>query len=199
MRDRGLPLAYDAAMGRHPAVRRALGALAAVIVASLAGGIAWVARMEPLVHGDYFSCGLSHVENRGRACVLRYEHGEETIWAFVLRNDGPVAVTVAGVPYEEGHLLDQQEVLLWPENGPAVFELRQPPLVPFATFTLRPGEERLVAVRARFDNCERYDPGTGETLAAVGVRFRVFGLSRHASVGLWRHIEVESPADCPDR
>src|SRR3990172_7189596 len=115
--------------------RVAVWLVALVLIAS--GGVAlWALRYQPLVHGDYFACGVLEIRVEGRACVVEYRRDRGTIWAFTLRNEGSVGVTVTGVALagSEAGLLRTESVLMWPRNGLDVFRLKEGPLVPIGSF-----------------------------------------------------------------
>lgn len=71
--------------------------------------------------------------------------------------------------------------------------------VPFRPFTLRPNETRDVVVRERMHACEWNEPGSSNAMTALGVHYRVLGLTRHTALETPVQVVVSSPVadECP--
>ena len=184
------PAPYDAL------VRRASAVITAAVLL-FGAGLVWVVRAAPLEAGSYFFCGRHQVADRGESCIVEYHDGRDLLWAFSVRNGGPVGVTVTGVVAPRDGLLLAAELLMWPRNGVGGFD--EDAFVPFAPFELPPGQERVIAYVSRFGGCEDYVSATSATIGKVEVRFRLLGVPRGQETELLRSIEVPAPVDCPGR
>jgi len=159
----------------------------------LAAGLVWVVRAAPLEAGSYFFCGRYEVSDQGKTCLVEYHEGRDFLWAFSIRNGGPVGVTITGVVAPEAKVLRPAELLMWPRNGVEAFD--ESAFAPFEPFDLPAGQERVLAYVSRFGRCE----DAGEAPPAIGrveVRFRMLGVPRGQETGLLRSLEVASPVGC---
>jgi len=71
----------------------------------------------------------------------------------------------------------------------------------FVSFSLSPQEQKLIVVRAEFDNCVGWAAGTVQSFSVPTIRFRVLGVTRRVQLSASWTIQVRSPpdADCPGR
>lgn len=131
--------------------------------------------------------------------VLRYRHDEETVYAFGLRNRGPIGVTVTAMEpaLDPLALLEPLEVRLFPPGADRRLDASEP----FAPFTLAPGEERTALVVARFGSCEYYTERALDLHDTHRVGFRLLGVPMIQEVAYPMEVVVRSPTivNCPDR
>ncbi|MBW3663760.1 MAG: hypothetical protein KY469_11725 [Actinobacteria bacterium] len=133
---------------------------------------------------------------------LPYEHGGEVAYAFVVRNDGPVGITVTSVDAGVGErtLLSPYGVFVLPPGAPLDGgELEHG--TAFTPFALGSGEERVIVVRGTFDNCEYFHERNLEPHASIDIGYRMLGVPGNQRVEFDRDIVVKSPmiVGCPDR
>lgn len=175
--------------------RRRRVVVAAVLAAVLAAGW-WVAPRTVALGADVtptFGDGTQAVElpqfGEGGSYVLAYEDGAYGSVQIPLRNERPFPVTVHDV-----RLTDQPrslaEVVATSQDGGASLPLH-----------LGPGEETVVQMTLRFDNCDYYHERALERLDRAFLEVSVLGARRGVEVTLDRPILVRSPmiVDCPDR
>ncbi len=164
-------------------------------------------RYRPLETGNFFSTAGGtfrdiDTEDDEEARVFTYVHGETFTIAFSVRNGGRFPVTVErldNLPTEDqGFPMVAEEVLLGAYEDD--WNFGYVPDAPFNAFSLEPGQQRVIGVRARFAHCGRNAEGTSTSWEVAFVRFRAFGLTHTMEVPLPLTVEVESPdrADCPE-
>ena len=138
----------------------------------------------------------------GGAVALLYDHREYVSYAFELRNNGPVAVTVTDIalPPQPLPLLHEVRVLLRPRDSADV-SADPAGAVEFEPFTLGRSERRTIVVQARMDGCEQVTERAMSLFAAHHVRTRTLGVSRSVEVPLGVEVLVRAPTivDCPGR
>lgn len=162
-------------------------ALALLALAAVAAAV-YVARYRPLVEGDSFTPGPSGrlqfdaFVDRASYYRYRYRDGARTWFELPVRNAGRIPVTVTGVERDPPH---------W--KGLLVITGARTRL----PFHLAGGQERRLVVAGRFANCEWYAPHTSVTMSAIGVRYRVLGLSKTMSLPLRQRLTVPAPPRCP--
>ena len=173
--------------------------LIGLIAAAVAGGaVAWLLRYQPLHQvGDLQASSdlqvvlVEEFEGSG-AHIAQYVDGGYVTYAFVVRNAGPVAVTVTDVPLPP----QAQRRLLQPVGAGLAGEQDVPDarsMRAFAPFRLGAGERQQVVIHARFDNCEYYTERAIEMIDTQHVAFRVAGMARTATVAFERPLLVRSP------
>ena len=190
-------------------MKRLIGWLVVLIVLAAGAGFWWVRSYRPLEAGPVFGTvgatfrhGTIQASERPiYARVLDYRHGEEVATYFSIRNAGPFAVTVEGIedlpvpPEDFDGLLSFIEARMGRGNG----EVDPGETVPLSPFSLGSGEERLVLLRWRFDNCRGWDPDDTLSGSRHEIGYRVMGLSRSATIELPGAWAVEGPPadECP--
>jgi hypothetical protein len=144
---------------------------------------------------------IPEIDGRG-GIGLPYEHGGEVAYAFVVRNDGPVGVTVTSVDAGVGELtlLSAYGVFLLPPGAPLDGRGLEHATV-FSPFALGSGEERVVVVRGTFDNCEYFHERNLEPHAGIDIGYHILGVPGSQRVEFDRDVIVKSPmiVSCPDR
>lgn len=172
------------------------------------GFVLWRGSYEPLEAGavfgtegvDYHHTVVETAEPHptyGR--LVAYEEGREVALYFTLRNAGAFGVTVTELdlpPEDRPFLLRPVEARMGRDLG----RLSPDDTVAFEAFSLAPGEERLILVRWRFDDCERFGPGTSFTVGGSQVvRFRVLGGGGEQRLTLPGAVTVPAPSEqeCP--
>ncbi len=128
-----------------------------------------------------------------------YRFGTTTTYAFGIDNHGRWPVKVTGIELpgpDELRLMRPERVSMASRFN----SYGNDELIPFAPFTLEPGQGRHVAISARFGDCRWYEPGSSQALESVGVRFRFAGVDLTQNLELRRVLVVESPPseECPE-
>lgn len=142
-------------------------------------------------------------EIAGRGGIgLPYEHGGEVAYGFVVRNDGPVGITITSVDAGVGELtlLSTYGVFVLAPGAPLDGgDLEHG--AAFTPFALGSGEERVIVVRGTFDNCEYFHERNLEPHAGIDIGYRMLGVPGSQRVEFDRDIVVKSPmiVSCPDR
>lgn len=125
----------------------------------------------------------------GGSYVLAYDDGGYAEVRIPVRNDGRLPVSLRGV-----RLTDQSrslaEVVAAAAPGGAPLPL-----------DLGPGQEAMLSLTLRFDNCDYYHERAMQALPAALVDVSVLGRAGVVEVPLARPLLVRSPmiVDCPDR
>lgn len=168
--------------GRRP--RPLLVAALGVAVAALA--LVWT-RYDPLVAGGPTSCppgaATAPLDDAGpeRVCGLSNRDAGAFSFGVSVRNDGLVAVRVADVALRgeiEGVVTVDGPVMSPAPGG------RTPAVVPFETFRLPPGDERLVGVSVSLPACAEARRARVVTFTHLPLRTRLFGVPRDTRVPL---------------
>lgn len=166
----------------------------------------------PLVNGSVFGVegARFHTEptyTEFDAALFRYEHGGIVTVKFGLRNSGRWPVTIERLLH--GYEFDESmELPLHPERiltGPLITDVKviTPRLRryrPFKPFTLEPGEERLMAIQFRFQNCRGLS--NGETIVddSYSVRHSTLGFGLRSEISYPYRLVIKGPVrDCPGR
>ena len=161
-------------------------------------GAVIVATPEDLPSSDSFNGDLK----------LSYDHNSEIDVTASLANRGWFPVTVTGAwmfpatPLDSDDvlylLLKQEQVLI--EGGstslPADRSIIEPVDLDVGSVTIRGGEELDISITARFDDCDQYEPGTGNIFEVLRVDYRHLGIPQTVQIPV-RHVVVESPEVCP--
>jgi hypothetical protein len=176
-------------------MRVLLVVVAVVVLAVLGSGVGVVA-YEPLREGSYGRLtGPSKIEDqRGvgeQARVVTYESGREMIVEFSIRNEGPLGVTITGIPSPTGGALSLFEVI---ETRRGV-EQCCAETEPFAPFELGRNGERFIQLRGILKGCGDYVPGSSIAWSSYPVRYRILGVSRTQLVHTRSPVIIEIPAD----
>lgn len=189
-------------MTRRPVLLASVGAVLVI------AGILLVLRgMTPLAATSAVTVPASVLQGEvpeigGRAGIgVPYEHGAEAAYAFTVRNDGPIGVTITGVDAGIGELtlLSPYGVFVLPPGESLDGDLEHG--APLTGFALGPGEERIVVVRGTFDHCEYYHERNLEPRDGIDVSYRILGVPGEQRVTFDRDVIVKSPmiVDCDDR
>jgi hypothetical protein len=139
-------------------------------------------------------------ESRARRVEATYVDGQHLTSAYALHNGGSVGITITGFDiqtpprYSLLAFIDLRVGKRLANGGTSIRHTE-----PFRPFTLRAGEARDIVVRQRMHACEHYDRGSGNAWKALGVRYRVLGLNRHAGVPTPMYVSVKIADDynCP--
>jgi hypothetical protein len=132
---------------------------------------------------------------------VTYEEGQVLRYGFLLRNDGPIAVTVTSLqePAEPGDLFMLEPAGTAVGDGAPTASVDASRIAPFQPFSLRPSEVRWVVLEWRFLHCRAYDDGTSSTFFGTDISYRVLGFTHHVSLDLPIPVQVPAPprSNCP--
>jgi hypothetical protein len=185
-----------------PQRRRLLGVVVGLLVLAVAVGLVLVHRS---ITGDLLTAttgtrisafpGERVDEPFGErdAVEVAYRHGETYTFEVTVNNPTRWNVRVSGFP-------------LTPDLGvlqPVDFSIETTPFdgpdrtfTPFRPFTIRAGEAAMVQVRARFSNCDRFDPGHSSTVMSLPLRYRALWATQTRALELPTFIRVDAPEAC---
>lgn len=175
------PIAYLRA--RRPRNLVIVGVLL-VVIALLASGFAWVESYQPLVHG--FG-EMTQGKQLTTEELATFHDGRRFTFGITVRNDGAFTVRVEDVP------LIELPSAAYPFSGRIMMSgvLKNagvyPPYVPFRPFDLKPGQERLLYLDGRYDNCRDWGGGSGTEIDSFPVTFGF----------LWRRETIRLPLNEP--
>lgn len=182
---------------RHPVRRFFLRLFLALVLLVVAAGC-YLWRYQPLVSGDTYGLSGDQVQEAqsvGGSSVVTYRAGETFEMIFSVRNTGRVPVRVTAVPDSELALVvDSYDVSVLPRNATAY---EHSDALPFRSFALRPGEERLLALSYMFKDCG--DPATAgnRTVRRQQVGYVLGGqIERVADVGLAQPLVIMRMPSC---
>jgi hypothetical protein len=177
-------------------------ALAAVATVTGAAGLLQLRSAGPVVAGGTTVTELPDFGDRG-AVVLLYEDGREVAYAFPVRNDGWLPMTVTGLDVggsEDRPLLVPTTVGI-AASSPVAETVDDLTAEPFEAFTLGPGESGMVVVHARMDNCEFYTERGLQLIRHHTADIRLAGIPSTRRFELADDVIVRSPSiqRCSDR
>jgi hypothetical protein len=124
-----------------------------------------------------------------------YADGAQFTYNLSIRNEGRLPVRLVDVPLGDPEL----DGLIVPTGVRLRDEIGNER--PFRPLTLDHGEEAWVRVRARFDHCERFVPGSSYTIVGHRVRYRVARIVETVEHVTVENVSATSPAAgrCPSR
>jgi hypothetical protein len=177
----------------RPVLLGMLGLIVLVLV------VAWI-RYDPIERGGAGSCPEAsqempvgdpeHPGDDAVVCAVANRDTTTAEFSTTAYNSGllPVRVTEVALRGEVQGVVTIDEVLMWPENNQRGDV--DADLVPFEPFRLRPGDERLVWVRASLPSCE--DAGRDRVLLFrhLPLRASVLGLPRDSEAPLEPPVRV---------
>lgn len=174
-----------------------------VLALGVGAGVVFVVRYQPLSTANFapWFCDGCIDLSTGQ---LVYQEGRQVAMGTSLINNGQLPVRITGLsfpadPYETT-LLEVVHVDMAKPGAGGQTAPGDPALQPFEPFTLGPGEDQAIVLRASFTNCEAVPAGAATRWWRVEVAFTVLGaIPRHQTVELPDAYEVFSPAKCPGR
>jgi hypothetical protein len=170
-----------------------------------------VANYQPLGPGSYSTVG-GRSQDLGEfsppyggpifsAYRVAYVHRAVFTYAFSVRNNGPFGVSVTGIDgWDPDFVGLLQFIDARLSRSDRVHSIIARDLQSFHPFSLAPGHERDIVIRARFVHCGSWAEQSAETYTAQKMRFRFVGINRTAWVTLPFNLEVKAPPDseCPE-
>jgi hypothetical protein len=165
--------------------------LAIVLLAVLGAAVAavtWASGYQPLGPG---STGASPpVSSQGalNETVAPFLSGKPFQVGFSVRNSGRFAVRILDVPLEGYHPFTVRKFTARSD------ERGTGPPVPFQAFTLEPGRERLIVLRGRYANCDKWVAGGSVGYEAMPVRMRFLRWTHTIFVKLFTPLVIRMPA-----
>jgi len=176
------------------------------VLGAVAGFGAYLIRYQPLTTnaaGPQSTGDLTATSSAGSTrTVYRaiYRDGQTIGYLFDLTNNGPWGVTIIGVETPAGNTLLRTVAVEMRRDGRCC-GADPTDLERFVSFSLSPQEQKLIVVRAEFDNCVGWAAGTVQSFSVPTIRFRVLGVTRRVQLSASWTIQVRSPpdADCPGR
>jgi hypothetical protein len=180
-----------------------------LIIAGLVATNIVLGRYEPLANGSVFGVDgatfrrVSAYSDQD-AAIFRFRDGNMATVKFGLRNEGrwPVRVERLLQPYEfdarDMHFPMQPIEVL---SGPLITEVKviTPPVSAyrsFQPFTLEAGEERLMAIQFRFEDCRNLGEGGAFANRSYSVRYSTLWVTNEMDVPFPYNLVVKGPADC---
>jgi hypothetical protein len=124
---------------------------------------------------------------------IDHQPGRTFIVGFPLESSGPIGVTIEqiGLPHAPGSALRFRTVEFASEQGNPVRDRR-----PFHPLALPPNDIFDVFVTYEMRGC--MEAGTGTTLSAIPIEFRVLGATRHTTIDLPVEVDVSGhQVSCP--
>jgi len=167
----------------------AIALVLVIMLALLIAGIAWASNYQPLRAGSYGMHPDGHVGPAGEF-VAPFRDGRGFQYGVSVKNTGRFAVRILDLP----------------RNTNSAFHLRPFTMritahgmtgrvIPFRSFTLRPGQERLVLLRGSFARCRRHIAGMNTGIGALPVRERSLFWTHTVLVPLIDQIIVQNLGD----
>jgi hypothetical protein len=153
--------------------------LGAVVLALIAVGVFWV--LPAARYDDVEQGGAQWSEPHGS-----YHFGRLTEVGASVRNAGSRDLRVTAVGTESGARMSR---------GGAI--VRDSELVPFAPFTLHPGDEREVVFRVRLPSCSDVEPGSATVVGTFDVRYDVLVFHHRRRVPLREPLKFKRGKRCP--
>jgi hypothetical protein len=183
--------------------------LIVVIIAGLVATNIVLGRYEPLangsvfgVHGASFRTVSAYADQD--ATIFRFRDGNVATVKFGLKNQGrwPVHVERLLQPYEldaENLHFPMQPIKVL--SGPLITEVKvvTPPVSAyqsFQPFTLEPGQERLMAIQFRFEDCRNLGDGGASFKRGYSVRYSTLWVTNEMEVPFPYNLVVEGPTEC---
>ena len=182
--------------------------LIVLIITGLVATNIVLGRYEPLANGSVFGVDGASFRRVSAysdqdAAIFRFRDGNVATVKFGLRNEGrwPVRVERLLQPYEfdtDMQFPMQPTKVL---SGPLITEVKviTPPVSAyrsFQPFTLEPGEERLMAIQFRFEDCRNLSDGDAFFKRGYSVRYSTLWVTNEMDVPFPYNLVVEGPADC---
>jgi len=183
-------------------------ALIVLVIGLVATNIV-LGRYEPLANGSVFGVDGANFRRVSAysdqdAAIFRFRDGDVATVKFGLRNEGgwPVRVERLLQPYEfDAENLHASMQPIEVLSGPLISEVKviTPPVSAyrsFQPFTLEPGEERLMAIQFRFEDCRNLSGGGAFYKRGYSVRYSTLWVTNEMEVPFPYNLVVEGPADC---
>ena len=174
--------------------------IAAIAVLILVGvGAMWVLHIEPLATGperygirgralDVTTRNVDALGASGSVQIVQMRPKMEFRYGFSVTNTGrlPITIVDAGSPGQQAISTTLVEVNFSLERASGTKGFG-----PFAPFRLEPGETAGLMMRVRVSGQPCYGPGSFTTWYQEPVTYRVFGVTRHATVNTGTEIRLE--------
>lgn len=190
-RGRGLPLT----LGLAGLVLVALGA------ALFLRGQAPLASVVSVRVGDEVISDVIPTSTNRAGIAMVYDHEQPASYALSLRNEGSIGITVTGLgtEAEQLHLLQPYGVFVMPAGSDLDDDLTE--ATEAGSFSLAPGESRVVVVRGSFANCRYYNERNIDLQSRIRVDYRILGVPASQVVEFDKDLLVKSPMiiSCPER
>jgi hypothetical protein len=177
---------------RRRLVRRAAAILALLIVGTVAVVDVGYGRLHPLERGSTWAGLRPCVFTTGTRCTLVPEPGVAYWYGQSVRNRGALPVVVDGLDSlddGEGSALVRDGVRMDPDSSHGGID--EEAAIPFAPFTLDPGDERLLFMYEHVRDCAGTMPeGSNMVVSSWTLRFHLLLIGHQATVRLGERVLV---------